>query len=418
MIQRHLRPNKLKIILYCLTLTLIWFLYTKGDILKIRLQDDRISEASKCPACYGTNLCHFIDTGDIHVTGPHSWRLSQLINVKNVFHGFWTSRNTSVVIKKLGYDSELELLDRRLCKAASEEAGCHPGEAITRLAHQVGKDCSNQSCKTFGLAELQNLLGDGESPDMLRCADQNLVNFITEESLQHPSEPSLENILTMLMINQEPVIAMAFPSRKLFPFPEYLGACGRLAVFADAGPSLTDLSPVSPWIVRSAISYELFQQTSFLTKTNLNLAFYPTDWSPDHFSVDKTTSTVNLVDLENIIIVNLTNTKDLPMHKSDNYGCGEGECFSFSVSDLCQHSSSDHNLFGLCSNILSPSPFSINLLREPSSRVESKYRSFPGLLDTCWRGGLKQRKDARIKAGRNIEKILLEELELEEFPIY
>ena len=58
-------------------------------------------------------------------------------------------------------------------------------------------------------------------------------------------------------------------------------------MFADAGPSLTDLSPVSPWIVRSAISYELFQLTSFLTKTNLNLAFYPTDWSSDHFSVDK-----------------------------------------------------------------------------------------------------------------------------------
>ena len=83
------------------------------------------------------------------------------------------------------------------------------------------------SCKTFGLAELQNMFGGGESPDMLRCADQNLVNFITGESLQHPSEPSLENILTMLIINQEPVVAMAFPSRKLFPFPEYLGACGR-----------------------------------------------------------------------------------------------------------------------------------------------------------------------------------------------
>ena len=55
---------------------------------------------------------------------------------------------------------------------------------------------------------------------MLRCADQNLVNFITKESLEHPSNPALENILTMLMINQEPVVAMAFPSRKLFPFPE------------------------------------------------------------------------------------------------------------------------------------------------------------------------------------------------------
>ena len=100
--------------------------------------------------------------------------------------------------------------------------------------------------------------------------------------------------------------------------------------------------------------------------------------------------------------------------RSDNYGCDHGECFSYSVPDLCQHSSSDHNQFALCSNILSPSPFSINLLRDPSSRVESKYRSFPGLLDTCWRGGLKQRKDARTKAVRNLEKILLEELELDE----
>ena len=161
------------------------------------------------------------------------------------------------------------------------------------------------SCQTFDLAELQDLFGDGEGPDMLRCADQNLVNLITKESLEHSSKPTLENILTMLMINQEPVVAMSFPTRKLFPFPEYLGACGRylhdcyfdmstafinffrLAVFADAGPSLTDLSRVSPWIVRSAISYELFQLTSFLTKTNLNLAFYPTDWSSDHFSVDR-----------------------------------------------------------------------------------------------------------------------------------
>ena len=47
-------------------------------------------------------------------------------------------------------------------------------------------------------------------------------------------------------------------------------------------------------------------------------------------------------------------------------------------------------------------------------QVESKYRSFPGLLETCWRGGLKQRKDARIKAVRNLEKILLEEIEIDE----
>ena len=47
-------------------------------------------------------------------------------------------------------------------------------------------------------------------------------------------------------------------------------------------------------------------------------------------------------------------------------------------------------------------------------KIASKYRSFHGLLDTCWRGGLKQRTDARIRAARNIEKILFEEVELDE----
>ena len=69
MIPRHLRTQTLKAILYCLVLVLVWLILTKGDILKIRLSDDRISEASKCPACYGTNLCQFINSGDIHLTG-------------------------------------------------------------------------------------------------------------------------------------------------------------------------------------------------------------------------------------------------------------------------------------------------------------------------------------------------------------
>ena len=94
-----------------------------------------------------------------------------------------------------------------------------------------------------------------------------------------------------------------------------IGMFYRLAVFVDSGPSLTELSSFSPWTVRTAISYELFQLADFLRRTNLNLAIYPTDWSSDHFSVDKFTSSVNLVDLENIIIVNLTSTKDLPVHK-------------------------------------------------------------------------------------------------------
>ena len=126
------------------------------------MTDDSFSEVSKCPACYGNNLCQSIETGDIHLRGNSnskrqfilgykqsnlgftSWRISKAFNVKNVFHGFWTSRNTSVIVKKLGYDSELEIMDRRLCEAVSEEAGCSPGEAVTRLVEKISQNGSNR----------------------------------------------------------------------------------------------------------------------------------------------------------------------------------------------------------------------------------------------------------------------------------
>ena len=64
--------------------------------LFISLED---SELEKCPACFGTNLCPAFESGDIQFTGFTSWRFFQFLNVKNVFYGFWGSRNISIVIK-------------------------------------------------------------------------------------------------------------------------------------------------------------------------------------------------------------------------------------------------------------------------------------------------------------------------------
>ena len=41
----------------------------------------------------------------------------------------------------------------------------------------------------------------------------------------------------MLLLNPEPLLFMTFPREENWPFPKYLGACGRLAVFEDAGKS-------------------------------------------------------------------------------------------------------------------------------------------------------------------------------------
>ena len=74
---------------------------------------------------------------------------------------------------------------------------------------------------------------------------------------------------------------------------------------------------------------------NFLSNSSLRLALYPTDWSSEHFCVDKyvsfplcvdnivinlhfrVTANVKLVDLENVVIVNLTSTQQLPIHKYD-----------------------------------------------------------------------------------------------------
>ena len=158
---------------------------------------------------------------------------------------------------------------------------------------------------------------------------------------------------------------------------------------------------------------------NFLSNSSLRLALYPTDWSSEHFCVDKyvsvplcvyniillivinllfrVTANVKLVDLENVVIVNLTSTQHLPIHKydppptrtieifcvnvqiffrSDNYGCNQGECFSYSIPELCGHSASDHNYFAVCSNILSPAPHSLNLLSSPVQRVRGNFGVF------------------------------------------
>lgn len=408
---RKLRSYKFEIII-CVFLFSIFYVHS---ISKLSLAD---SELEKCPACYGTNLCSSFESGDLQLTGVSSWRFFQFMNAKNVFNGFWVSRNVSVIIKKLGHDSELEDLDINLCKLADSKDGCYLKDAmrniVEKLEVQTRSDKINISSLKLLLSRVQT------SQDWLSCADQNLLDFILKKSLSHPAKPGLENILTFLLINQEPLMAMAFTPEMDYPFPRYFGACGRFAVFEDVGSGLDRLSSISPWSVRSALSLDLVRLATFLSNTSLNLALYPTDWAVENFSVDRETGgIVKLVDLENIVIVNLTRAPSPGDHRSDNFGCAaEGECFSFSIPSLCEHSSSDHNYYAVCANILSNSKFSSHLLRSPPETLVRKYRSFTGLLDICWRGGYRGRPDARRKAIRHLEKILEEQTKSDDEDIF
>ena len=167
----------------------------------------------------------------------------------------------SVIIKKLGYDPELEHLDRNICRAAGDDdydTSCDVSRAVQILVENI-RDKSSDSGNVLNIVNIQKVFKDlNYSQDWLSCADQNLVNYVVKESLEHPAGPSLENIVTMMMINQDPLISMTFSSEKQFPFADYLGACGRLVVFADEGSSLSQLASVSPWSVRYKSQQKVF----------------------------------------------------------------------------------------------------------------------------------------------------------------
>merc|ERR1719150_2851905 len=212
------RSHKLKIIL---AVSFLCGLFHRISISKLSLAD---SELEKCPACYGTNICPAFESGDIQFTGFTSWRFFQFFNVKNVFFGFWGSKNISIVIKKLGYYSELENLDRNLCKLVNKMEGCNIEKAMETLVESLNVDSRSD---TMNISSLRMLLSRITcTQDWLSCADQDLLDFILRRSLLHSAKPSIENILTLLLINQEPLMAMAFTPEMDYPFPRYYGACG------------------------------------------------------------------------------------------------------------------------------------------------------------------------------------------------
>ena len=99
----------------------------------INLNQRDMSEQHKCPACFGENLCNDVYVGAIKLTNWTKYTISKLLNARNVFRGVFNG-NKNVIIKKLGHDRDLEMLDNTICKL-SEKAPyyCNPAHYIKFL---------------------------------------------------------------------------------------------------------------------------------------------------------------------------------------------------------------------------------------------------------------------------------------------
>merc|ERR550517_2256723 len=229
------------------------------------------------------------------------------------------------------------------------EDSCTPSIAIQTIVKQLTRNNELQ----LDLLKA-NLLDDeggaGEDgglwpTDLLHCDDQSLLNSIYEARVSYSSnqgkEPAEESSklldggntvdndgntvnnhevghhLFLTLLNPEPLLAQILPHSDFWP--TYLGACGRIAVFEDMGEPLKDYV-ASSWRTRAELALSLIRLAKLLTKNELGLSFYLTDWAPENFAVATDSMKVSLVDLEHLIVVNTSRleAEGANSHTSDN----------------------------------------------------------------------------------------------------
>uniref|UniRef100_T1IVG5 FAM69 protein-kinase domain-containing protein n=1 Tax=Strigamia maritima TaxID=126957 RepID=T1IVG5_STRMM len=295
-----------------------------------------LTELDKCPACYGISLCEDFQSGRVELLGRHKFRIFTNFNLKNVYWG--KLNNATIVLKKLAHDSELKYFDQILCEEAKKyeynSKKCYPSSAARILTSHVRID---------DLSTLKNF----DKTDLLRCSSSLVLGRLRDKF----QENSDVYFFTLLLLNPEPIILQTFTSENGWPFPRYLGACGRVIAEEYVGPSLSSFQN-APLQMRMNLALQVTHIAQSLTNTSVGLHLYMTDVSFHNFAVT-TNGRVILVDTENIIIVDHEAITNNDFYQSDY----DGNHLTFSVYDLCSHKIADHNFYVVCQGLLADTPW-------------------------------------------------------------
>ncbi|XP_030837405.1 divergent protein kinase domain 2A [Strongylocentrotus purpuratus] len=314
------------------------------------LENEYFTEATKCPACFGTSLCKRFSRGDYRFHSYSSIRLFDYVNVKNVYFATYLDQKP-VVMKKLGHNSEHNQFDKDLCtNAESGLRGCD-------VSQQIYKSKLSDIMYAERLEE-KDVMG---LSDIVRCPSRRLLDRIWDTFGERQFDKSLARdhklmLATTIAFNPEPLILQAFPNRKGWPFPAYMGACGRFTVQEYSGHSLSYFYKFK-FGVRAALAVQALKIAEQLSENRDEFALYLTDVSEDNLAVNDN-GEVLVIDAENIIVVDRKKIKEDAnpgwdvKHQSEHEGCGSRrECIMFSHTDLCNHYYSDHNYYAVCQGL-------------------------------------------------------------------
>jgi hypothetical protein len=341
------------------------------------LTRDSFLEVDKCPACFGFTLCEAAHDGKVRFTGWSKIRLLDYVNVHNIHTGVVNDK--VVLLKKLGRSDALRSWETRLCLMGRQPSGCNVGQAAASSLMASGS-----RWMTPHVTGLSN---------MTHCPTERLLDKIMDrykEKLDAIDLSARERIqlVTTLMLNQEPILFQTFPRSEGWPFPSYIGACGRY-VAIEAG----DMRPLyefhdASWSVRAKLAKQLLSIASKLTDNKSQYGIYFTHVNYGTFAVSESTLEVLIVDGRSLMVVDQFDVKH--SHNTENWDkplyCQFDECeqtseycsmSSADTAQLCSRQVADRNYYAICRFILSEYAVhmgrNIGLLHDIPRDIDSVY---------------------------------------------
>ncbi|XP_008498568.2 divergent protein kinase domain 2B [Calypte anna] len=308
----------------------------------------------KCNACIGTSICKKFFKEEIrfdtwlssHFKLPPSYLLSYSGNYTDDAKT-WRTVDITRLTSKYRHDRA----DKRICTSLMKTKTCSLERALRR---------TQRFQKWLKAKRLTPDLVQGLSSPMLRCPSQRLLDRIVRRYAEVPDAGSIYmdhltdrdklRLLYTLSVNSHPILLQIFPDVEGWPFPRYLGSCGRLLVSASTRP-LRDFYGAAPEVAAD-LALQLLAILRFLGTNDLNYFFYFTHVDAGTFGVFsnghlfiRDASTLGIIDKEEG-----SQLTDEQQEYQDIFSCLTMDCQSASVS--CNSIGEKHSLIMVCRELL------------------------------------------------------------------
>ncbi|XP_078661008.1 divergent protein kinase domain 2A-like [Branchiostoma floridae x Branchiostoma belcheri] len=253
-----------------------------------------------CPACFGDSLCKDFDK---KFQFPNAGRTSPLAQ-NGVYFGLKAANKEPIVGKLLVEAERYGKFHQFACQGKDsllEGDSCDVNGAIVELLKQ---DLTVARLREFA-AEMDP--NEEEEYSILRCLSERFLQQaksaydIDKDNVLSTNESA--KLLTTFLLNPEPIIFQVFHYNQGWPFPSFLGACGRMAVFEHSGSPLRYYYE-DTWETRMKLTLKVLELVDKLTNNDQGWVIMPTDLGYDNIVVNSEWE-LYVIDVEDVVILDL-----------------------------------------------------------------------------------------------------------------